>query len=40
MLVLLTCWGAAAALALVVGFTPAAEWGSVGPQWTLSFLAT
>ena len=40
MRVLLTCWGAAAAGLLVVEFTRAGYWGSVGPEWTLSFLAT
>ena len=40
MRVVLTCWGAAAALALIMGLTRAGAWGSVGPEWTLSFLAT
>ena len=36
----LSCWGAAAAGLLAVEFTRAGAWGSVGPEWTLSFLAT
>jgi hypothetical protein len=38
--VVLSCWGAVAALALIMGLTRAGAWGSVGPEWTLSFLAT
>ena len=40
MRMVLTCWGAAAALALIMGLTRAGAWGSVGPEWTLTFLAT
>ncbi len=40
MRMVLTCWGAAAAGLLAVEFTRADYWGSVGAEWTLSFLAT
>jgi len=39
MRIVLTCWGAAAAGLIAVEFTPAGVWGSVGPEWTLTFLA-
>jgi hypothetical protein len=40
MRVVLSCWGAVAALALIMGLTRAGAWGSVGPEWTLSSMAT
>jgi hypothetical protein len=40
MRIVLTCWGAAAAGLIAVEFTRAGVWGSVGPEWTLTFLAT
>ncbi|MEV0459592.1 sensor histidine kinase [Catellatospora methionotrophica] len=36
----LTCWGALAATALAAGLVRADAMGSVGPQWSGSFLAT
>jgi signal transduction histidine kinase len=40
MRVVLTCWGASAGGLLAVEFTRAGAWDSVGPEWTLTFLAT